>query len=533
MRQRLPDRFPNLDFMEESNPAISLFGNRFYNGQSLLEFATEFLGIVYSKKRLGSQTFESPFIDFNQRTAMVHHRLSYNLPVKLNLKLFGLFASSRVDTRHQIHENQYKKLVQRLTTKIKSDAESSEQVVVQLETLFRGLVGAGFNRDWCAKSFFPLTMGLITRETIWGASKAKGVNLTWQDSLLEMKKYYTWQKRNFMARGGELLYLQICNAFTCEENDVFRFLQSNGIIVECNSNEQLYISIVDGFHKMQNILLNPFERLIDFVENLDPESSVISNEKADWQTCEWCPQESWREGYLFAVELNRLLHATLDPVDRLEMVVIGCGLQVLRSLCAQSVRYAGNFAEAGTGGALGYAWVFSHPNSPERGPKVISQRNLLAVQSLIQKAIRHEALAQNAAKGPKNLEVYYKEADSKYGHKLFLSLGKKLGIIVPLKGKGARFILTDKIVRYLVLTMLLPGEKCTYDEFLKRIYSHFGMAVGGEQFTDATIWSGLPERSSTHSLSFSWFREMLRAGGFLTDLSDGCPIVENPFGKGE
>jgi hypothetical protein len=532
MSDGLPLKFPNLDTEDLYNPAIRLFGNRFYNGQSVLEYLNEFLGLIYSEKKVGDFTFTSPFISYDQLEIYKRDQLQYDLPVKLNLKLISLFGSSRIDARHKIHEKQYRRLVEKLEELVDSDDEAVTQAINHIEALFRSMVGAGFNRDWCAKNYFPLSKSLITRETIWSASKAKGSNLTWFDSISEINKYYSWAKRNFMARGGELLYLQLCNALLQSEENISKFIKANDIHEDLETLEELHDSLKAGFDYMQTKHIIPFDKLVNFIELLDSESSKVSNEKAGWQTCEWCPQESWQEGYLFAVELNRVLHATLDPIDRLEMLMTGCSLQVLRSLCAQSVRYAGSVTDPDLGGALGYAWVFSHPQSAERSQKIASQRNLVAVQSTIQKALRHEALVENAAKGPKGIDSYYKEADTKYGHKLFLSLGKKLGIIVPLKGRGARFILTDKVVRYLVLTSLPPGGQCTYEDFLKKIYSHFGIAVEGSQLNQATLWTGLPGNNALDTTS-SWLAEMLRAGGFLTELSDACSIVNNPFGDKE
>ncbi len=43
----------------------------------------------------------------------------------------------------------------------------------------------------------------------------------------------------------------------------------------------------------------------------------------------------WAEGYLFAVELARICRANIDPIERIELLTVGCALQVLRSLCAQ------------------------------------------------------------------------------------------------------------------------------------------------------------------------------------------------------
>lgn len=156
----------------------------------------------------------------------------------------------------------------------------------------------------------------------------------------------------------------------------------------------------------------------------------------------------------------------------------GCALQVLRSITAQSLRYAGSPHAETDGSALGYAWIFSPPEASSRQQRLVSQRNLQAVQGLIQQALRHKELQKRVKDQKKDL---YKEADTKYGHRLFLSLGKKLGIIVPYKGLGARLIMTDTVLRYMVLVLLHPGERCTYDEFLNKLYLHFGIAIEGRE----------------------------------------------------
>ena len=226
---------------------------------------------------------------------------------------------------------------------------------------------------------------------------------------------------------------------------------------------------------------------------------------------------------MFAVELKRLLCARLDPVDRLELLMTGCSLQVLRSLCAESMRY---HAAANSKCPLGYAWIFSSANSPLQQRR-ISHRNLQVILHTIQKSLRVKSLQVNAEKGTKD---YYKEADKKYGHKLLLSLGKKMGIIAPYKGPGARFIMTDRLLRYLIVVLLQPGERITYQDFLRRMYLHYGIAIEGEQLGDAMAWSDLPVNTSLQSLKDSWLANMLQAGGFLTELSDAWSIVGNTFG---
>ena len=77
--------------------------------------------------------------------------------------------------------------------------------------------------------------------------------------------------------------------------------------------------------------------------------------------------------------------------------------------------------------------------------------------------------------------------------------------------------MTDSLLRYLVTVLLRPGERCTYDDFLGKLYLHYGIAVEGEALTDSLSWSDLP---AVQLEKDAWLTEMLRAGGFLTELSD-------------
>ena len=63
-----------------------------------------------------------------------------------------------------------------------------------------------------------------------------------------------------------------------------------------------------------------------------------------------------------------------------------------------------------------------------------------------------------------------------------------------------------------------PGERRTYDEFLERLYYHYGIAIERSQLEDATIWSGLPANDYVQSgENESWLSQMLRAAD-LTEL---------------
>ena len=536
MNTSLPKSFPEHGSIHiDYNPAIRLFGKRFFSEQTLVELVTEFLSVVFSPKWIGEgAAIDTPLPPLEDLKCWPENvGLSYKPPVKLNLKLFSFLSISRVDTRHETHKKQYENLYKKLKSQISINKGDVEEAIGWIEELLRGFQGAGFNRAWCAQNFFPVTKSLLTQETIWNVSVSKREPLNnWKDSINNFHKYFSISKHRFMARGGELLYLQLCNIFNISETRIMDFARRIGFSDEESDLSKLHQSLQDILQTLDGSNTSNLDKLVNYIESIDLDTHEKSNQKVKRLECEWCPKDSWQEGYLFAVEIRRLLSSVMDPIERLEMFVTGCALQVLRSICAQSVRYSDD-ALYTKGSMLGYAWLFTPPDSPSQQQRMVSQRNLQANLGLIQKALRHGELKKNAAKAAprKSVESLYKEADNKYGHKLFLSLGKKMGIIAPFRGPGARFIMTDSIIQYMVLVLLRPGERCTYDDFLRRLYLHFGIAIEGEELEDAVIWSGLPANSSMQPHNGSWLEDMLRAGGFLKELSDACSIVCNNFGK--
>ena len=127
----------------------------------------------------------------------------------------------------------------------------------------------------------------------------------------------------------------------------------------------------------------------------------------------------------------------------------------------------------------------------------------------------------------------YGEADSRYGHKLFVTLAKRIGLLVPKRGSGARFVLNEKLLRFLVLALVRPGERMTYETFKGLLFAHYGIAVDDRQLSKACEWCGTARLSTLGGSADAWLLEMLDASGMLLRLSDSCSLVCNPFGKGD
>jgi len=528
----LPNPFPRIDASEDYNPAIRLFGNRLISEQTILEYTAEFLAVAFSEKEIASEKTRDTLPSLESLQAWPSDQpLKYKPPIKLNLKLFAFFGVSRIDGKHEVHEQHYRHLIKKLENSMTFNRGNSDQVLAYLDDFLQGFQGAGFNRAWCAQTFYPISPSLLTQETIWNETEAHRDNPnTWEEALDTFKKYFSVSKHRFMARGGEVLYLQLCNIFRMDEDtrqfwaDKFEFKDEERDL------EELYSQINSGFQALKGIYTSPLDQLVDFLEALDATTHEKTNDNKFWLEGGWCPEESWPEGYLFAVELKRLFTAILDPIERLDLLMTGCAMQVLRTICSQSIRHEGSETISET--PLGYEWILSSAGSSIQ-QRQTSQRSLQYIQGVVQKALREDELQVNAGKNPrKSKQALYKEADTKYGFKLLLSLGKKLGIIVPYTGRGAHFIMTDKLMRYLVIALLKPGERVTYQDFLHRMYLHYGLAIEGIQLANAMQWSELPANNAMQERKSSWLAEMLRAGGFLTELSDAWSVVRNPFDAG-
>ena len=173
---------------------------------------------------------------------------------------------------------------------------------------------------------------------------------------------------------------------------------------------------------------------------------------------------------------------------------------------------------------------FPDPAGDQAVIKQISRRNVNAVQRLIHDAVRHpDILAGLGGLSESELGKVYKEADTRYGHKLFLTIAKRIGLIVPKRGTGARFVVNNKLLRYLVLSLVRPGERVTYDTFKKLLLSHYGIAIDDNGLALSCEWSGTSRLTTLGGKTEEWFIGMLDAAGVLIRLSDACSLVLNPF----
>jgi hypothetical protein len=513
------------------NPAIQLFGNRLFIDQTVSELLVEFLLVVFSIKRIEPDgVFNTTLPNQSTLKDWDGAKLEYAPKARLNLKLFSFLGASRLDSRHQTHRSHHEELLKQFKERINiAGAGEKEDVVRTIENLFLGFQGAGSGRTWCAQSFLPVSASLLAGETIWNETEARRRNPEcWEDITGSLSTYLTMNKHRFLGRGGELLYLQLCNALRQPKEDIELWCQKNDI--RLSDDEQNPIWLHKELEKALGQLMchcpGTLSELATFIDTtLDPDTP----QQTDWSkgdrrfvSAGWCNADSWQEGYLFTVELLRLLQTNLDIVERIYLLENACAMQVLRTLAIQSARVAEVEVSVSW---PGYRLAVSAPEEDRPAIRRLSQYSLKAVEKIIFQALRsnHVALPEGEVAREKAL----KDSDKSYGGKLFVGLSKRIGFVVPKRGSGARFVLNEQLLRMLVVTTVPIGGRLTFDTFKELLERRHGLVFDADGFDRASRWlsgKGIYLSADTDC----WLQEMLEAAGFLIHLSDSCALVHNP-----
>ncbi len=528
-------RFPNLPHQKkDDNPAIQLFGRRFYKDQTEIEYLMEFLLVFLSPKYIAdvNSQFSSGFPEVEEMQNWPEKTpLKYIPEERIGLKLFSFLASSKLESRHKCHQDRFKQMLAILRGRIETDYDTSEEQVLELlEQLLGGFVGIAANRTWCTQVFLPVSEGLIAGETIWARIKGnKQPNLSWEDAFQQTPRLFEFSKHDFMARGGEVLYLQLCNLMRFfASTELSDFETDNGFEKNGSANSLQIIqnALQDLFAETSSI-----SSLVQWIEDADPETPAMVKKIREPAQCGWCPQESWQEACIFAHELANICRATVDPLEKIDMLTLCCVFQVLRSLCAQSVRHSTIMTDElrSLGGINGFAWILTPARLDEPAFKETAKQNLVRMREVIYDAVKNPAVISPLTTTPKGKDE--KKADEQ-SQNLFIHLGKRIGLIAPRTGSGARFVLPEKLLRYLVLALIPPGKTMTLASFTDRMFLHYGMAVSGSTLKKAIGWS-YPRQKIHEELQKKWLEQSLRATGFLIPLSDAVSQVQNPFGHQE
>jgi hypothetical protein len=540
----LDNSFPagirNIKTKEDQNPAVQLFGRRFFGDQPPLEILAELLLVMTSNKIIGGKSIVGYFPDINllHSWSGQEQSLVYEPKAKLNLKLFAFLGSSRLETRHESHRKHCEELWKELREKITTTDMEKEEALSIISNLFLGFWGNGAERTWCAQTFLPFCRSMLTTETIWNESEARRQphSECWDFVRENFNDFFSVNKHRFLARGGEMIYLHLCNALrqnpeTLQEWFVSRTAGGQTLNDLLTSEEKdpaaLLVTLHAGFEKFFRQTPKTLDKLADFIDTgVEAKTAESSDHDSGGYprqaTCGWCPAESWREGYLLAVEIKRILNSNIDAIEAVDLLEIACAMHVMRSLAAQSYRATATNASDG----FDFRLLVSDAEGVNRRVKELSRTSLSQVCRQIYTSIRIPEIRNTLVTS--KLVTIYKEADDRYGRKLYLRIGKSLGLIIPRRGAGIRIVMTDRILRYMLLS-LVPGQRMTLDTLKLQMELHHNLVFEESALRADREMSTRKELLDSSEYADCHLEQMLDAAGVLVRLSDSCSLVRNPF----
>jgi len=514
-------RFPNIPLKKgtDSSPSVRAFGRRFYRDQTPLEYLAEFLLCFSSKKISDVGEADSGFPHLE---TLPQREMKYEPESRLALKLFSFFPSSKLETRHPAHVGRFKQLIGDITNSVEANSpEEARHAVQTLQKLFAGFVGVSGERTWATHSFVPASNYLLSREIDWRHSSAlkDGVS-DWASA----DRYFTTSSHNFMARGGEMLYLQLWHVLQLKDDaDITDWLKRRHSYLDWSNVKEVLQPGLENLVCGINAPLQNLGLVVEQAAKNDPEI----REKKTPQTFGWVYRSSWPEAALFASEIANVISSTQDPLRKIRILQDLCCLHVLRTMCFQASRLVNDTVETENESGFdgGYAWIAGGPSAglgTDLGKA--SNASVSAVEELLYKALRSDSLPPLTT--GENPTDKTNEADQ-HGYKLFRGLAKQIGLVVPRKGP-MRFTLSSALAETAVAALVAPGERVPFDEFLQRLYFHFGIAIGNEQIDDALASLRLRIRLAPQNDCAAWLEDELKRDGLLIALSDATPLVENP-----
>lgn len=490
--------FPNnvKENLDKQTVSDRLFGHRFHSDQTLYEYLIEFLLIYISPKYVDvDQTYgEMRFHNKNED-------LKYFAEPKMGLKRFIFYDSSKKDKSIKLDEDAYYLLVNELKKQMDDD-EKADKAILALQDLLRGYAVVLKKRTWCAQQTLPICPELIFTEAMPNLSNRQNVK---DYNSIEIDNSFQFKQRNFLAKGGEVYYLHLLQALYNDESDE-RKDKLNELLKNVLTNQSGNIS------KISRIIQSTWEDTI----LVDRKEKVKLYEDYDLS---YIPADAYLKcGSLAVDEMINYLSSDFQQIKKIEIMAKGIMFQIMRMMyCAVSDNL----------GIKPRPWIVDMTNNSSTTIKKISNNSFRGIEDDFKQAINSAA---NDMFDDKDILKAIKKGQ-KDSLDIFRSKGKELRCIIPVSGAFERFTLSEDILRFLVTSLISPNEKITFDMFLERLYKHYNIVIGANQYEKSMNKSNVDDHSIKNCLYENEinFQKFLKSTGFLKELSDSTSLVFNPY----
>ena len=473
-----------------------LFGNRFKSDQTLYEYMIEFL-LVYSSAK--SDNLTDGKMSFHDTT--IEKKLSYWVEPRMALRRFVFYDKARKKGTIKADEQAYQEMIKLLKAKMDDMSEEDKNEYLEsIQDLFHGYAVVIKNRFWGAQALLPICPEFMMCGCDPSEKKRKAA-VKWDDDPITVDSKFSFDRRNFLARGGELYYLHLLQGLEGqpEKKNTLEYLLNDLVAVQC-----------EKISKMASFVQETWEKGMGFDRD----------ELSQQLNLSFIPENAYKECEIYSVdELINFLSCKMHPINRMEILAKGIMFQIMRMMSWRVSSYLGNDKRK---------WIVDMKGASKDSVKKIAADAYSALEADFMTALNQIAREFNISEDEMMTCVQKAKQDSL---DIFRAKGKEMQCIIPNKGAFERFSLSEDIIRFLVLALIAPGEKMTLNMFLEKLYEHYGIVIGSNEYrksleNDYSLDTSLASCFAENEVAFQKF---LKETGFLKELSDATSIVTNPY----
>lgn len=473
-----------------------LFGNRFKSDQTLYEYMIEFL-LVYSSAK--SDNLTGGKMSFHDTT--IEKKLSYWVEPRMALRRFVFYDKARKKGTIKADEQAYQEMIKLLKAKMDDMSEEDKNEYLEsIQDLFHGYAVVIKNRFWGAQALLPICPEFMMCGCDPSEKKRKAA-VKWDDDPITVDSKFSFDRRNFLARGGELYYLHLLQGLEGqpEKKNTLEYLLNDLVAVQC-----------EKISKMASFVQETWEKGMGFDRDKLSQQLNLS----------FIPENAYKECEVYSVdELINFLSCKMHPINRMEILAKGIMFQIMRMMSWRVSSYLGNDKRK---------WIVDMKGASKDSVKKIAADAYSALEADFMTALNQIVREFNISEDEMMTCVQKAKQDSL---DIFRAKGKEMQCIIPNKGAFERFSLSEDIIRFLVLALIAPGEKMTLNMFLEKLYEHYGIVIGPNEYrksleNDYSLDTSLASCFAENEVAFQKF---LKETGFLKELSDATSIVTNPY----
>lgn len=496
------DTFPtgmNSDYERMENGKIissMLFGNRFKSDQTLYEYLIEFLLVFTSAKKADLAQGKMRFHDIT-----VEEKLSYWVEPRMALRRFVFYDKARKKGTIKADEQAYQQMIAILKSKMEGMSDDDKNEYIEsIQDLFHGYAVVIKKRFWGAQALLPICPEFMMCGCDPSEKKRKA-SVDWDNDSITVDTKFSFDKRNFLARGGEVYYLHILQGLEGQEE--------KKVILE------------NLLYDLAGVQCEKISKIASFVQDSwEEEMGFEKSNLCQQLKLSFIPANAYKECENYSInELINFLSCKMHPINRMEILAKGIMFQIMRMMTCRVANYLGIEKRK---------WIIDMNGVSKDTVKKIAADSYSNIEADFMTALNKSARELNASDDELMTVVQRGKQDSL---DIFRAKGKEMQCIIPNKGAFERFSLPEDIIRFLVLSLIAPEEKMTLNMFLDKLYIHYGIVIGpneyrksldGDKSLDTSLASSFTENEAA-------FQNFLKETGFLKELSDATSIVVNPY----